>query len=61
MDSNHALEAGITYIYKINKLQVIARQWFGTEECFKEQLQTDVWKNIYQIKAKYLEVSEKQN
>lgn len=61
MNSNYASEAGITYIYEINKLWIIARQSFGMEECFKEQLQLYVWKNIYQVKAKYLEVSEEQN
>lgn len=61
MNSNHDSEAGITYIYKVNKLWDIARQSFGTEECLKEQLQMYVWKNIYKVKAKYLEVSKEQN
>lgn len=61
MNSNHAPEADITYIYKINKLWIIARQLFGTEECFKEQLQMYIWKNIYEVKAKCLEVSEEDN
>lgn len=52
MNSNHASEAGIAYICKINKLRVIARQAFGTEECFKEQLQMYVWKSILSGKSK---------
>lgn len=61
MNSKHASEADITYIYKINKLWIIARQLFCTEECFKEQLQIYIWKSIYEVKGKYLEVSEEHN